>query len=326
MAVNVSTGVMNTLLAKLEGVLGYDLWAVDNEIAGNFMGRIELHECSTAEDGSHGDSRYSEKGAEEQETDDISPVLCGEANRLVAIGVPRDVIVRLLTEDIGRESGQLLKVVSIVGHGGLGKTTLASQVYNKIEGIFDCTMIVPAFRNRSISMILHHILWKVTNYGFDKEQKGYDIQSPINATRENLACKRFFIVIDDISSLEVWNSISGVFVENNRGSRIITTTRSEDVANACCSSFCGIVYKMNPLDWTDSRSLFFRRIYGSENYSPEPKELIIAVDILKKCGAPVPYLPHGTCSSPTPGTGGVAEACLYVVAIVVTGHVPVPFQ
>ncbi len=96
---------------------------------------------------------------------------------------------------------------------------------------------------------------------------------------------RFLVVIDDIASIETWNSISGAFVETwNSGSRIITTTRRKDVANACCSSFHGIVYKMKPLGWTDSRSLFFRRIYGSDNYSPELEELIIAIDILKKCG------------------------------------------
>nr|ABA98167.1 NB-ARC domain containing protein [Oryza sativa Japonica Group] len=95
---------------------------------------------------------------------------------------------------------------------------------------------------------------------------------------------RFLVVIDDISSIETWNSISGAFVENNSGSRIITTTRTKDVANACCSSFRGIVYKMKPLGWTDSRSLFFRRLYGSDNYIPEPEELVIVVDILRKCG------------------------------------------
>lgn len=36
---------------------------------------------------------------------------------------------------------------------------------------------------------------------------------------------RFLVVIDDIASIETWNSISGAFVETwNSGSRIITTT------------------------------------------------------------------------------------------------------
>ncbi|XP_015619240.1 disease resistance protein RGA5 [Oryza sativa Japonica Group] len=214
------------------------------------------------------------------EIDDISPVLCGKANRLVGINVPCEVITQLLMEDMEGESVQHPKVVSIVGFGGLGKTTLASQVYKKIHSRFECAVFVFASRNRSTSMILNDILSQLR---YDGSADG--IKSLINATREKLSCKRFLVVIDDIASIETWNSISGAFVETwNSGSRIITTTRRKDVANACCSSFHGIVYKMKPLGWTDSRSLFFRRIYGSDNYSPELEELIIAIDILKKCG------------------------------------------
>ncbi|XP_052137639.1 disease resistance protein RGA5-like [Oryza glaberrima] len=211
--------------------------------------------------------------------DDISPVLCGEANSLVGINVPCEVITQLLMEDMEGESGQHPKVLSIVGLGGLGKSTLAIQVYNKIHGRFECAVFVFASRNRSASVILKDILSQLKYDG-----SADDIQSLIDATREKLACKRFLVIIDDISSIETWNSISGAFVENNTGSRMITTTRTKDVANACCSSFRGIVYKMKPLGWTDSKSLFFRRIYGSDNYIPEPEELIIVVDILKKCG------------------------------------------
>ncbi|XP_040385789.1 disease resistance protein RGA5-like [Oryza brachyantha] len=360
MAVNILTGVMNTLLAKLEEVLRYDYSETEFAISRAFRYRIwhlkqglscmndllqkklpdmetldiqqrelrsKVRELAYSIEDKIDMFMHSFRAVTDQaglltETMDLMlPVLSGKideiihaveegrrserynsnldesinswansstkidrsssSHRLVGMDVPSEVIVQLLTEDMERGSGQRLKVVSIVGVGGLGKTALANQVYKKVQGRFDCTAFVSASQNRSISMVLSDILSQVKYDG-----PADDIQSLIDATRENVARKRFLIVIDDISSVETWNSISGFFVENNCGSTIITTTRSRRVANACCSNFHGIlfVYKMKPLGWTDSRSLFFRRIYGSENYSPEPEELIIALDILEKCG------------------------------------------
>jgi hypothetical protein len=47
----------------------------------------------------------------------------------------------------GDGSGKNPKVVSIVGFGGLSKTTLANQVYLKIRGDFDYKAFVSMYRN-----------------------------------------------------------------------------------------------------------------------------------------------------------------------------------
>jgi hypothetical protein len=60
-----------------------------------------------------------------------------KAAELVGIGERSDELVRMLMECVEASSRQL-KVVSIAGFGGLGRTTLAKIVYEKLKGQFDC--------------------------------------------------------------------------------------------------------------------------------------------------------------------------------------------
>ncbi|CAL5034934.1 unnamed protein product [Urochloa decumbens] len=58
----------------------------------------------------------------------------------------------------GHASGMKMKIVSIVGVGGLGKTTLAKAVYDKIRGDFNCAAFVPVGRNPDLKKIFKDIL------------------------------------------------------------------------------------------------------------------------------------------------------------------------
>jgi hypothetical protein len=94
---------------------------------------------------------------------------------------------------------------------------------------------------------------------------------------------RYFIVIDDIWSISAWRTIRCAFPENNCSSRILTTTRIITVAKYCCSPHRDHVYELKPLDAAHSKSLFFNRIFGSEDRCPlHLKE--VSNGILKKCG------------------------------------------
>lgn len=79
-----------------------------------------------------------------------------DAAGLVGIDFPRDEVVKLLT---GEEKE--LKVVSIVGFGGLGKTTLANQVYHKLEGKFECRAFVSMSQKPDIAKLLNKIVLEI---------------------------------------------------------------------------------------------------------------------------------------------------------------------
>jgi ATP-dependent Lon protease len=121
------------------------------------------------------------------EVDPRLPAMFEDAKRLVGIDGPRDEIIKRLMVEDDCHSGQL-KVLSIVGFGGLGKTTLANQVYAKIKNEFECTAFVSVSRTPHMPKILKDIL---AHGGMEME---YDVQKLIEILRERLTNKRYVFI------------------------------------------------------------------------------------------------------------------------------------
>nr|UBY07247.1 NBS-LRR disease resistance protein [Dasypyrum villosum] len=158
-----------------------------------------------------------------------------EAAGLVGIDGPREELVSWLID-----TEKKLKVVSIVGFGGLGKTTLARQVP-------DMTSLLCGLQLK---------------LGMEESSHIREVQDIIDRLREHLKHKRYLIVVDDLWDQSAWNIISCAFPEDGNGSRVIVTTRLGD---------------------QDSRSLFYNRVFRSEDGCP-PQFKEVSAEILKKCG------------------------------------------
>ncbi|XP_062192601.1 disease resistance protein RGA5-like [Phragmites australis] len=206
------------------------------------------------------------------------PALYEEIDKLVGIDGPKKHIIERLSIGIDGYSTEL-KVISIAGCGGLGKTTLANQVYHTIKDQFQCAAFVSVSRTPDIRKILRDIARGV---GITDNILDDDVQQLINKLREHLQDKRYFIVIDDVWVEKDWEIIRLALLDNNCGSRVITTTRSIPVAT-CCSSQGGYFYQMEPLSLDDSKRLFFKRAFDSEN-SCNPHLEDVPDRILRKCG------------------------------------------
>ncbi|VAH68934.1 unnamed protein product [Triticum turgidum subsp. durum] len=176
-----------------------------------------------------------------------------------------------------------LKTVSVVGFGGMGKTTLAKAVYDKLKVQFDCGAFVSVSQNPDIKKVFKNIL-----YEFDKckyahiHNTEWQERHLIDELIEFLNNKRYLIVIDDIWNEKSWELIKCAFSKKSPGSKLITTTRIVSVSEACCSSSDDI-YRMKPLSNDLSRRLFCKRVFSREEGCP--KELVqVSEYILKKCG------------------------------------------
>ncbi|CAL4905777.1 unnamed protein product [Urochloa decumbens] len=205
------------------------------------------------------------------------PALYIEAKGLIGIDGPREDIIEWLNKD---DHAQQLKVVSIVGFGGLGKTTLANQVYQKIKDQFNCKCFVPVSRNPNIAKILADMLKELKKQSCVDPSD--DERQLIDKLRAFLKEKRYLIIVDDIWSTQAWELVKSALPENNLNSRIITTTRIASVAESCCSSLAGHVYKIQPLSDQQSHELFFKRLFGDTSACPRHLEAI-SHGILEKC-------------------------------------------
>ncbi|CAO2199923.1 unnamed protein product [Urochloa humidicola] len=199
-----------------------------------------------------------------------------DIENLVGIDGPKKHIIELLTIETDGSSAKL-KVVSIAGCGGLGKTTLAKQVYDTIKGQFSCSAFVSVSRTPGLRKILIHIAHGVKLTGINTQDD--DEQQLIDKLREHLHDKRYIVVIDDVWEEKAWEFIKLALPNNDLGSRIISTTRSVMVAKC----FSSQVYEMEPLSFDDSKRLFLKRAFGSENSCYHHLE-DVPDRILTKCG------------------------------------------
>ncbi|XP_034568580.1 disease resistance protein RGA5 isoform X3 [Setaria viridis] len=210
-----------------------------------------------------------------------------EVKELVGIDEARDELISKIMIEENEVPKTQGKIVSIVGFGGLGKTTLANAVYKKIRAQFDCYAFVSVSQTPDLkklySSLLHDLSKNINDETLDERQL-------IEVLREFLEDKRYFIVVDDVWDISVWKMIRCALPDNDVGYTIITTTRISHVAEQA-----GCAYNMKPLSLNNSRKLLYRRIFGNgnkENNEEEKKchdELAEVSDrILNKCaGVPL---------------------------------------
>ncbi|XP_050243098.1 putative disease resistance protein RGA4 isoform X1 [Quercus robur] len=185
-------------------------------------------------------------------------------------------IVDLLT----RETKEQLSVFPIVGMAGLGKTTLAKQVYNdeRVKRHFDRTIWVCVSDNFDDKRILREILELVTHTSNKLENK----TAILECLQKELRGKTYLLILDDVwnEDLTKWDTLRNCLlgINSNMGSIIIVTTRKDKVAKIMETlPRCDLEKLSDDECW----SIIMKKVSCNE-ITPDLE--VIGREIAKKCG------------------------------------------
>ncbi|GLT96544.1 hypothetical protein SLE2022_141570 [Rubroshorea leprosula] len=165
--------------------------------------------------------------------------------------------------------------------GGIGKTTLARLIYNddKLKGRFGLQAWVCVSVDFDVHRITKAILEHVTREICDLKELTL-LQEKL---QDKLSGQKFLLVLDDIWNEDygLWENLQRPFLRGAPGSRIIITTRSENIGRKIRGD--GRVHNLSLLEDDACLSLFAQISLGAENFDEYPDLKRVGEKIVEKC-------------------------------------------
>ncbi|TYH19094.1 hypothetical protein ES288_A05G325500v1 [Gossypium darwinii] len=174
-----------------------------------------------------------------------------------------------------------IDVIPIVGMGGLGKTTLAQLIYNdpRADKWFDRKAWVCVSEEFDAFKVTKTIL-KEIKCSCDGNQNLNQLQLKL---KEQLSGKKYLIILDDVWNKNYfhWKELANPFTSGAKNSKIIITTRDENIAAIMRNV---PTYRLDVLSDDDCWKLFAKHVFDGSSPTKHPDLMVIGEAIVKRCG------------------------------------------
>lgn len=163
--------------------------------------------------------------------------------------------------DIGSDE---VRTIGIWGAGGIGKTTLAKQIFKRIRDEFEASCFLANVREESQKHGIVHMQTRLYEILAQNQAKIQMDDMGVDVLMRALHSKRVLVVLDDVDQLKHLEALvgraSGQHNWFGSGSRIIVTTRDKHLLKM----YGNIVYEVEKLDNVEALQLFSQRAFNQD--------------------------------------------------------------
>ncbi|XP_024159316.1 disease resistance protein RPM1 isoform X2 [Rosa chinensis] len=224
-------------------------------------------------------------------SDDIQKLVQNQAessffimeDELVGIEGKKQILMGWLMDDEQHQT-----VISVVGMGGSGKTTLVAKTFTNelVKRHFDCYAWITVSQTYDAVHLFRSLireLYKSRKENFPTILNAMSRIELLELLVNYLESRKYLVVLDDVWDIKVWREIKVPLQDRHLGSRVVLTTRNEEVAS---NSF-GVesyVYRIQPLQKNEAWELFSRKAFSTKQHKTCPTELkSLACQLVEKC-------------------------------------------